>query len=495
MQEHETIQTTGHCDVDDVGFGLSQSSTSRLKAVDGTELLGTSHGSEATIATVGETKQLSEEYDDSDAEVGNDFSSGVSTSANDQSDHIFRDFQPHQYTTKILQRQRVLHGFKVACAVLLASQFVLIDSLNAQLKGTGNWVVITVVIVTLQTPGDTLHKILNRTAGTLVAAVLALLVGMLGRLMSESIPPAGQVFIAITNFLGAFLGTWLSSQVGKWYYAFLLGTITYVFITLSVLQEGSSVAFFRVLMIIVGGIIGLLVAWLPPNVRASEVARAYLADALVDTAVCAELVVHNFLTGRTLNPIYRIHKGEQDDTFHKLSMVIIVSRVLLEDAIAASLFEGARKLGKGVQSSGLAVRLVLRPIMSADVLLRQPFRALDQSNEDEARLAGALTNVVASLRAEFGKKVVDLDFELPPGFHTESQLSLPTALNELTSALHQYVQNGAQWTEENNVLDGFASHVSFSRLVYDAGLFVLEVSPPIKRARVNVTSDDELAVL
>lgn len=102
---------------------------------------------------------------------------------------------------------------------------------------------------------------------------------------------------------------------------------------------------------------------------------------------------------------------------------------------------------------------------------------------------------MASLRAEFGKKVVDLDFELPPGFHTESQLALPTALNELTSALHQYVQNGAQWTEENNVLDGFASHVSFSRLVYDAGLFVLEVSPPIKRARVNVTSDDELAVL
>ncbi|KAI2509579.1 malate transmembrane transporter [Fragilaria crotonensis] len=265
MQEHETIQTTAHCDVDDVGFGLSQSSTSRLKAVDGTEHLGTSHGSETTIATVGETKQLSEEYEDSDAEVGNDFSSGISTSVNDQSDHIFRDFQPHQYTTKILQRQRVLHGFKVACAVLLASQFVLIDSLNAQLKGTGNWVVITVVIVTLQTPGDTLHKILNRTAGTLVAAVLALLVGMLGRLMSESIPPAGQVFIAITNFLGAFLGTWLSSQVGKWYYAFLLGTITYVFITLSVLQEGSSVAFFRVLMIIVGGIIGLLVAWLPPE--------------------------------------------------------------------------------------------------------------------------------------------------------------------------------------------------------------------------------------
>ncbi len=132
--------------------------------------------------------------------------------------------------------------------------------------------------------------------------------------------------------------------------------------------------------------------------------------------------------------------------------------------------------------------------MSADVLLRQPFRALDQSNDDEARLASALTKVVSSIRAEFGKKVVDLDFELPAGFNTESQLSLPIALTELSSALHQYVQNSAQWTEEDNVLDGFASHVSFSRLVYDAGRFVLEVSPPIKRIRVNVASGDELAV-
>ena len=138
--------------------------------------------------------------------------------------------------------------------------------------------------------------------------------------------------------------------------------------------------------------------------------------------------------------------------------------------------------------------MVLRPIMSADVLLRQPFRALDQSNDDEATLASALTNVVASIRAEFGKKVVDLDFELPVGFITESQLALPTALNELTSALHQYVQNCAQWTEEDNVQDGFASHVSFSRLMYDSGRFVLEVSPPVKRTRVSAASNDELAV-
>ena len=500
MRVSEEIQTTSHVDVsDDLEVGISDSSESLTKIVDRptSRLMVKQHHSETTPATAGdEKKQVSEEFEDIDSRGdGNDYSSDTCLSAlGDRSDHIFHDFQPHQYTAKVLQRQRIIHGFKVASAVLLASQFVLIDSLNALLEETGIWAVITVVIVTLPTPGDTLHKILNRTAGTLVAAVLALLVGMLGRVMSDSIPPAGQVFIAATNFLGAFLGTWLSSQVGTWYYAFLLGTITYVFITLSVLQEGSSVAILRVLMIILGGVIGISVAWLPPSVQASDVARAYLADALIDTAVCAELVVHNFLTGRVLIPIYRIHKGGQDDTFHKLSMKIIVSRTLLEDAIAASLFEGARKHGKHVQSSGLAVRLALRPIMSADVLLRQPFRALDQSNDDEARLASALTNVVESIRAEFGKKVLDLDFELPVGFITDSQLSLPAALSELTSALHHYVQNGAQWTAASNILDGFASHVSFSRLVYDSGRFVLQVTPPKRRLKGRTAADNELDV-
>ena len=420
--------------------------------------------------------------------MGLDFGSERNTCTLDDFDHRFESFQPDQFVKTIKRRQRILHALKVAVAVTLASLFVLISSLNDLLQGTGVWTIITVGIVMLQTPGDTTHKILNRTAGTLVAAVLALLVGILGRSLSELLYPAGHVFIAAMNFLITVIGIWFSTAGGQWTYAFLLGTWTFVFITTSVLQAGSSGAIFRVLMIILGGLIGFFVSWLPPNIRALDVARAYLADNVADTAVCAELVVHNFLTGRVLNPIQAIHAGEQDDNFHRLYRTIIESRGPLEDAISASMFEGAGKRGKSLQRAGLIVRLALRTLISADVLLRQKYRALDQSNNDEDKLASALTNVALSIRVDFAKRVLDLKCPLPQGFEVSGHLALPDALEELNLALHAYIQNRAQSTELGIAMEGFACHVSFARLIYDAGRFVLEVSPSVIPPEVRISS-------
>lgn len=441
---------------------------------------------ETDAQTHDETKHTIEEgIDDS---IGFDFGSERNTSTMDDIDHRFENFQPDQFVKTIKQRQRILHALKVAVAVSLASLFVLISSLNDALQGTGVWAIITVVIVTLQTPGDTTHKMLNRTAGTLVAAVLALLVGVLGRSLSELAFPAGHVFIAVMNFLITAIGIWFSTAVGQWSYAFLLGTLTYVFITISVLQAGSSGAIFRVLMIILGGVIGFLISWLPPHIRALDVARAYLADNVADTAVCAELVVHNFLTGRLLNPIQAIHSGEADDNFHRLYKTIIESRGPLEDAISASMFEGAGKRGKSLQRSGLIVRLALRTLISADVLLRQEYRKLDQTNHDEDKLASALTNVAQSIRVEFAKRILNLKCPLPQGFEVSGHLTLPDALEELNCALHVYIQNRAQSTESNNAMEGFACHVSFARLIYDAGRFVLDVSPSVVPPEGRVAS-------
>lgn len=396
--------------------------------------------------------------------------------------HPLDDSQPHQYSMKIKRRQRILHALKVGLGVLLASQLVLIEAIDDAFGGNGVWAVITVVVVTLQTPGETTQKIINRTTGTVIGAALALMVGTLAGKLSQVLYPAGHIMLTAANFVGAATGAFLATRGGTWSYAFLLGTITYVFITLSVFVDGVSVAFSRAFMIAVGGIIGFLVSWLPPHVRASDVARAYLADALLDAAGCAELAVHNFLTGRPLNPIHEIYSGEDDDSFHKLSKMIQVSRVPLEAAISASSYEAAGQLGKTFRTSGLAVRLALRTLLSADALLRQEYDPLDQSNCGcDERLAIALTNVASCIRVELAKKVLDLHCSLPEGFDQCAEISLPVALVELQSCLQAYVQESSTLEGDinENVMSKFACHVSFVRLIYDTGRYIVDVSSTV----------------
>ena len=130
MRENETMKAASLADDDDREIGLPHTSENIENPADDTELIAKQHRSETTLVTAGdETQHLSEEFEDRDAMGAyNERSSDASSSTLDCNYHIFRNFQPHQYTAKVLQRQRLLHGFKVACAVLLASQFVLIDS-------------------------------------------------------------------------------------------------------------------------------------------------------------------------------------------------------------------------------------------------------------------------------------------------------------------------------------------------------------------------------
>lgn len=405
-----------------------------------------------------------------------------------ETEHEFENFEPHQFSKKIIQRQRLLHALKVGLGVLITSQFVLVEILNEAFQGYGAWAVITVTIVTLATPGETTQKVINRTVGTLIGAGLALIIGFTGSMLSDVLPPMGKVFVSAMNCTIAAVGTLFYTRGGTWSYAFLLGTITFVFLSVQVLDGGSSEAIFRAAMIALGGIVGFLISWMPPRVEAADVARAYLADALLDTSVCAELVVHNFLTGMKLNAIHDISSTETDDTFHKLSKTIQVSRVPLEAAISAAAYEAAGKQGKLFHTSGLTVRLALRTLLSADMLLRQDFHPLDQSKEEEERLAIALTNVASSIRSAFAKKVLDLNCTLPPAFDATSELQLTIALNELNCALHQYLQYGTQVADTTNVINGFACHVSFARLIYDSGRFIVNTAPNMISHETQKTS-------
>jgi hypothetical protein len=433
------------------------------------------------------------QYDDEPKENGDgaDSTSHGSIGTLDLTEHRFEKFQPHQFSAKIKRRQRLVHAFKVGLGILITSQFVIVDALNELFRGFGAWAVITVMIVTLPTPGDTTQKVINRTAGTLIGAGLAVFVGFIASELSEVLYPAGQVFVSAANCSAAISGALLYTRGGPWSYAFFLGTVTFVFLSIQVLDGGMSEAIFRGAMIALGGMIAFLISWMPPRVRASDVARAYLADAMLDTSVCAELVVHNFLTGKPLNSINGIYSGDVDDTFHQLSKTIQISRVSLEEAIAAAKYEAAGKQGKIFKTSGLAVRLALRTLLSADMMLRHEFCSLDKSKENEERLGMALTNVVSSIRSAFAQKVLDLNCSLPPGFDAFSELDLPVALSELKCALLEYVRLGCERIQTDDVVNGFACHVSFARLIYDSGRFIVDAAPnmvPSETRRKNVTS-------
>ena len=431
-----------------------------------------------------------------------------------------------------MAKQRRIHALKVGIGVLLALQFVLLQPLDTYFQHTGAWAVITVAVVVLQTPGETTNKMLNRTIGTIIAAIVAIFCGIIGSHEILSYP-FGHVFIATINFVVAIVGTYLSDRGGTWSYAYLLGMITFVFLSSSILVEDDIwIGIYRAIMIAIGGCIGLFVSWIPllptslgmKNITATDLAKAYLADALLDTSIAAQVVVDNFVgTGKqeSLNPIHEIVDEEQDDEFHKFSKAIQVSRVPLEAALHASVFEGTSKSDvTSMRTSGLAIRLTLRCLLAADIILRQHLlqnkkrqkddfsngMRLDPSIKEEAQLGLALKGVVSAIRdTMLSHQMIDLNVTIRGGEEgsdddesndydeeshpRKSNVTLSDSLRVLNSCLNEYIHMRALSSTDidgggdddddtrYNKMQRFACHVGFARNIYDAGVHFQEVLP------------------
>jgi hypothetical protein len=401
---------------------------------------------------------------------------------------MLEDYVPNQASDPLLINVRQLHAFKVGVGVLAASLTVLIPSWDTALKGTGPWAVITTIIVTLQTPGETANKVFHRFIGTVVGAMLAITVGLLGRELEQHVSPLGDIVVGASNAIVASWGAWLYTKGDSFTYAFFLGTITYCFLVLGTLAGDAVFAAFRVGMIGLGGAISFTVTWLPPHYHSYEVARSYLVDSMLDMSVCVEALIRHYLAGDVLTTVEDIYLGESDDVVHRCGYAIRHNRAAFEAAITSASWE---KFGdmhtSGFHSCGRAVRCTLRSLLAADLIIRRTYKPMNPTIESEQRLKLALQEIARAISSELGQSLVLLKWEVPAriNVNADPKLTLQDAMTTLKVALKMYMESKSSTVAEK------INHIVFAKLMYDTGLMALEISPCLKPVELNQSNEDQ----
>lgn len=381
-------------------------------------------------------------------------------------------YEPNQNIQELTSRIRWIHAFKVGASVLIASLTVLIPTWDVALQKTGTWAVITVCIVLLPTPGDTTNKIVNRFLGTSVGAFLAIGVGLLGRDFEGRAAPLGRVTVGVSSVFVAILGTWLSSKSDRYTYAYSLGTWTYCFLVLSTMTESAMLSVFRVAMIALGGTIGFIVSWLPPNHRSHEVAKAYLVDSILDVSVCVESLIQYYVAGDVLLPVEEIYLGKFDDVVHRCSKAIQLNRPNLEAAIKLAQWETPNTSCQGYNSCGRSIRYTLRSMLAADLIIRRNYKPLNPAVASDVRLSLALSEISRAISSELGKTLLFLKWEVPTRISIDDDPNaLVHAIINLKTVLTMYMAEPC-----SNIIDK-ADHIAFAQLMYDAGLMALDIIP------------------
>ncbi|KAI5439560.1 aluminum-activated malate transporter 13 isoform X2 [Lathyrus oleraceus] len=93
--------------------------------------------------------------------------------------------------------RRVIHAFKVGLSLTLASLLYLLEPIYNEMGQSAIWAVMTVVVVLEFTAGATLCKGLNRGLGTLLAGLLAFMVGYIANASPDRISQAVIIGAAI----------------------------------------------------------------------------------------------------------------------------------------------------------------------------------------------------------------------------------------------------------------------------------------------------------
>lgn len=399
------------------------------------------------------------------------------------------NYEPNQNIQQLTSRILWIHAFKVGVSVLIASLTVLISAWDVALQKTGTWAVITVCIVLLPTPGDTTNKIVNRCLGTGVGALLAIGVGVLGRDLEGRAAPIGRVIVGASSVFVAIWGTWLYTKSERYTYAYSLGTWTYCFLVLSTMTESATLSLFRIAMIALGGAIGFIVSWLPPNHRSHEVAKAYLVDSILDMSTCVEALIQYYVSGVVLTPVEEIYLGKFDDVVHRCSKAIQLNRPKLEAAISSAQWETPSTSCQGYKSCGRSIRYTLRSMLAADLIIRRNYVPLNSAIASDVRLSLALSEIARAISSELGKTLMVLKWEVPTRISIDDDPNaLVNAIINLRTVLKMYMAE-----ECSNIIDK-ADHIAFAQLMYDAGLMALNIIPNLSSTDHSRSMDDRKSI-
>lgn len=199
---------------------------------------------------------------------------------------------------------KTIHAFKMALALSLAFLLVLLRAPYTLFGSHTIWAIMTVIVVFEFSIGATLSKGYNRGAGTLLAGILAVLIGQLAR-MSGGVGHPIMVALSVFVVGGAVTFAKLWPTLKSYEFGFRTFLITFSLILVAEYRQGDPVdtAVNRFLIILLGASIGLCVNLFVLPLWAGEELHEFIAKNFESVADSLEVCVNEYLRGTILERV------------------------------------------------------------------------------------------------------------------------------------------------------------------------------------------------
>lgn len=288
--------------------------------------------------------------------------------------------------------KKALHAFKMALALVLAFLLVLLEAPYEQLGSHAIWAIMTVVIVFEFSIGATLSKGCNRGAGTLLAGLLAIVIGQLASLSNGVAHP---IMIGLSVFVigGVVTFAKLWPTMKSYEFGFRTFLITFSLIMVAEYRGGNplSTAVNRFLVILLGAAIGITVNIFIFPCWAGEELHEFISKNFDSVAESLEVCVSEYLRGTILERVpSKIFMGlAADDPVYKGYRSALVSASKEESLAGFASWEpphGRFRMFKYPWQNYVKVGAVLRHCTYSVVALHGCLRSGIQAPQSVRRL-------------------------------------------------------------------------------------------------------------
>lgn len=199
---------------------------------------------------------------------------------------------------------KTIHAFKMGLALSLAFLLVLLDAAYALFGSHAIWAIMTVIVVFELTIGATLSKGLNRGVGTLLAGLLAVVIGELAGLSEGIINP---IIIGSSAFVIGGVVTfgklWPTMKLYEYGFRTFLITFSYIMVAEYTQGDPVSTAVNRFFIIILGAVIGICVNIFVLPLWAGDELHEFISKNFDSLADSLQVCVNEYLRGIVLQRV------------------------------------------------------------------------------------------------------------------------------------------------------------------------------------------------
>lgn len=199
---------------------------------------------------------------------------------------------------------KTIHAFKMALALTLAFLLVLLKAPYALIGSHAIWAIMTVIVVFEFTIGATLSKGLNRGVGTLLAGLLAVIIGELSDLSDGIMHP---IMVGVSAFVVGGVVTyaklWPTMKLYEYGFRTFLITFSYIMVAEYRQSDPVNTAVNRFFIILLGAVIGLSVNIFVLPLWAGEELHEFVSKNFDSLADSLEVCVNEYLQGVVLERV------------------------------------------------------------------------------------------------------------------------------------------------------------------------------------------------